>query len=478
MKKILGIVVVLLVLCYPAIAWLMGFVIEARVGLPVGQLNAQTPYLTIVDQKYHRGWYTSEQDVTLAFSPGSALGGAAAGGAPAAWAANLRFTVHSVIHHGPLCGPTCVAVARIDTQLVLSDEAKALVSKVYGATPPLKIESRLNFLGGGAMTISNPPIKDFVTDDGTHLSWDGFEIRGTYAKHNDAVEFTGTAPHLLVSAKDGSQLELAALSLHTRNHRVLPLLYAGDMEFSVGKTSFARAGGAGAVAVEDVHYNVKATPDGEFIDMALSLGSGAVHAAAANLKATHLDFSFTHLQMQAMETMSEKMQAFNQQRAGASSAPDPGAMFAALKEPAIALLLQNPELHFDLVGFETAHGAVALKGVVRLVGVAAADLAPGADPKALVAKVEANLDLSIDDAALAEMPGMGPTGGQKLQAMAKQGFVNRQGNGWHSKIRFSQGQLTMNDQPFSPAAMSGQQAPPPGMIQPMPTPNVVPAPAP
>ncbi len=478
MKKILGIFVVLLVLGYPAIAWLMGFVIESRVGLPVGQLNAQTPYLTVVDQKYHRGWYTSEQDVTLAFSPGSALGGAAPGGAPAAWAANLHFTVHSVIHHGPICGLTCVAVARVDTQLVLSDETKALVSKVYGATAPLKIESRLNFLGGGVVTISNPPIKDFVTDDGTHLSWDGFEIRGSYAKHNDAVEFTGTAPHLLVSARDGSQLELATLSLHTRNNRVLPLLYAGDMEFAIGKTSFARAGGAGAVAVEDVHYNVKASPDGEFIDMALSLGSGAVHAAAVNLKAVHFDFSFTHLLMQAMETMSEKMQAFNQQRASTAGAPDPAAMFATLKEPAIQLLLKNPELHFDLVGFETPHGAVALKGIVRLIGVAAADLADGADPKALIAKVDANLDLSIDDAALAEMPAMGPTGGQQLQMLAKQGFVNRQGAGWHSKIRFSQGQLTMNDQPFSPAALSGQPAQPPGVIQPMPTPNVVPAPTP
>jgi uncharacterized protein YdgA (DUF945 family) len=144
---------------YPGLAWLMGIAIESRVGLSAEQLSAQTPYLTLVEQQFHRGWYTSTQDLTLEVAAAPLAG----------WpptAQGLRFTIHSVIHHGPICGLTCLGLARIDSRLLLSDDVRSAVAKLYGPADPLTIRSRLGFFGGGITTISSPTLKDLALQRG------------------------------------------------------------------------------------------------------------------------------------------------------------------------------------------------------------------------------------------------------------------------------------------------------------------------
>lgn len=476
MKKVLGIGILGLVLLYPVAAWLTGFAIESRLGLPAGQLNAQMPYLSVVDQKYHRGWYTSEQDLTLAFTPGAALGVAAPNPGMSAIAAGFRFTLHNVIHHGPFCGLTCFAAARVDSHIVWSDAMKASLAKVFGSAEPVTIQSKLGFLGGGTATLTSPPIKDLTLDDGGHVTWDGLKLNVAYTKNNDSIDLQGTAPQLLVTGGDGSRVQIATVTVSVKNKRVLPLIYAGDVNFAIDKVAFAGPGGGRSFSIDNVHYNVKAAADDGTMSIGVLFGSGAVDSAAAALKAVHFDFTLKNLDLQSLETMTEKMQAYNQSNAGATASPDPKAVLAVVKGPALELLLHNPEIRFDNLGFETPHGQASFKGVVRMTGVKPEDLAENADPKALLAKLDADLDLSIDDVAIAEVPALA-AGTQQLQTLAQQHFITHDNGLWHSKIRFAAGQLTMNDLPFSPGALRGPPgAPPGGVVQPMPQPNVVPVP--
>src|ERR1700738_4383075 len=101
----------------------MGIAIESRVGLSAERLRGQTPYLTLVEQQFHRGWYASTQDLTLEVAAAPLAGlPQFSGPSPAnPTAQGLRFTIHSVIHHGPICGLTCLGLARIDSRLRLSD---------------------------------------------------------------------------------------------------------------------------------------------------------------------------------------------------------------------------------------------------------------------------------------------------------------------------------------------------------------------
>src|SRR5262245_30050651 len=74
MKKISVIVLVLLAVLVVA-PWGIGMVAEKRVNAGLDKLTETAPYLAVVDRKWTRGWFRSEQEVTFELF-GSMLGGA------------------------------------------------------------------------------------------------------------------------------------------------------------------------------------------------------------------------------------------------------------------------------------------------------------------------------------------------------------------------------------------------------------------
>jgi uncharacterized protein YdgA (DUF945 family) len=444
---------VALVALYPGLAWLMGIAIESRVGLSAERLRGQTPYLTLVEQQFHRGWYASTQDLTLEVAAAPLAGlPQFSGPSPAnPTAQGLRFTIHSVIHHGPICGLTCLGLARIDSRLVLSDDVRSAVAKLFGPADPLTIRSRLGFFGGGITTISSPAIKDL--DRGAGFGWDGLQLTVAYSRHGDSIALRGAAPRILFTGVNGSRIELRTLALDSTIRRVSPLLHATNMDFGVDRMAFSGSPGNNLTTVEHVRYLVKTTTDAGFMDMAFQLSSGVIDSASLKLQAAHFDMTLGHLQMTALETLNENMQEFNRQPGGDSAA---GAtkLLAAVRGPAADLLLQRPEMHLDRINLVTNGGQIALKGAVRLSDVAAADFADGADPKAFFGKIIADLEFSIDDAALADLPFAAARADVQLQALANRGFANHDKGRWLMTIHYEHGQTTVNGKPFQ-AAGSG-----------------------
>src|SRR4051812_48196932 len=64
MKKIVTTVLVLVLLLVAA-PWGIGKLAETRINSGLDQLVKEAPYLTIVDRKWTRGWFRSEQEVTF-----------------------------------------------------------------------------------------------------------------------------------------------------------------------------------------------------------------------------------------------------------------------------------------------------------------------------------------------------------------------------------------------------------------------------
>jgi uncharacterized protein YdgA (DUF945 family) len=430
---------------YPGLAWLMGIAIESRVGLSAEQLSAQTPYLTLVEQQFHRGWYTSTQDLTLevAAAPLAGLPPTAQG---------LRFTIHSVIHHGPICGLTCLGLARIDSRLLLSDDVRSAVAKLYGPDDPLTIRSRLGFFGGGITTISSPALKDLALERGAGFGWDGLQLTVAYTRHGDSIALHGAAPHIFYSGADGSRIELSTLTLVSTIKRVAPLLHATNMDFGVDRMAYSGSLGNNRTTIEHVRYLVNTATDAGFMDMEVQLSSGMIDSAALKLQAAHFDMTLRHLQMQALETLNKNMQEFNRQPGGASAAGT-DKLLAAMRGPAADLLLQRPEMHFDRISLATNSGQIALKGVVRPSDVAAADFADGVDPKAFFGKILADFEFSIDDAALTELPFAAARADAQLQALASRGFANHDKGRWLMTIRYEHGQTIVNGKPFQAAGV-------------------------
>ena len=60
MKKSL-LALLVLVLLYPALPWGLGRTIEQRVDAYTDQLQDQMPYMSIIQTRFTRGWFTSDE---------------------------------------------------------------------------------------------------------------------------------------------------------------------------------------------------------------------------------------------------------------------------------------------------------------------------------------------------------------------------------------------------------------------------------
>jgi hypothetical protein len=153
------------------------------------------------------------------------------------------------------------------------------------------------------------------------------------------------------------------------------------------------------------------------------------------------------------------MRALNQ-RTGPNVRPDVTGLFAELREPLRQLLLARPELTLDRVGVVTANGQILLRGWVRAPGLTAADFSASTDPKALGQKIEASLDFTADDGALADLPTLAAGAQQQLPVLARQGYVTQEKGRWHATIQLTGGRVTVNGK-----ALPARSSAPPPLVQ-------------
>jgi uncharacterized protein YdgA (DUF945 family) len=381
------------------------------------------------------------------------------GGNGQALAKGVPITLHSVIHHGPICGWSCFALAHVDTHLVLSNEAKAAITLIYGSAEPLTISSRLGFLGGGTTIFTSPALNQTAIPGGGKLSSDGFKIKVDYTRHRDAYRVDGTLPHLLLDGPDGKRMEIKSVTFKSDGNRALGDLYAGEFVFGIDTISYAGPEGSEPFLLSDLKYGATSTVDGGFMSIAVQFDTGAVGASGVKLKDAHFDLSFKHLDIATLAALTDKLRALYKEQA-ADPSKYSQAMTAALKAQGLPLLLKQPELSLDRIGLDTASGQVLLTGTLRIPGVTAEDLASDGGTPALMQKLVGDFELTLDDSALNELPGAGSALPQ-LENMAQQGYFTHENGHWHTTIHSAGTQSTFNGKPFQPGAMAPAPAPQP-----------------
>jgi hypothetical protein len=216
----------------------------------------------------------------------------------------------------------------------------------------------------------------------------------------------------------------------------------------------AGVAGKGSFSVDDLRVASNSSASNGYMTLSALTGTGPIVTAPITLSGMHFDFTFRHLEMESLEALTAAMRRANQD-AAAAPAVRAANMLAVFKTQGLQLLVHQPEIDVDRVSIATSAGEALLTGVLRLQGVGPADIADGADPKAVLRKIEADFDVSIDDALLASLPGGGNMK-DKLQAFAQLGMVTQDGGKLRSKISIRRGELTFNGKPFQ---LGG---PPPG----------------
>ncbi len=441
LKKGWIIAIAVVVVLYPLSTWLMGYAIERRVDDFTRQVNEANPYVKVSGNQFHRGWFQSDQEVTL--QPLQAALGAG----------SLSVTVHNVIHHGPICGLTCIGLASIDSHLVFGKDLQPYVAAVFGAAEPVQLHSRLGLFGGGSGRISSPEIKDAVVADG-HLISGGVELKSDYSRNFDSYSIQGSAPRLSYESKDGKHYQLSDIHADIQSKRTLRTLYSGASTITVAQMAFGNGSTPVGFNAQDFKLATQNAMTDGFYSAAVKYSLGAVSAGPVALSAAHVDVTFRHLDPDALERLTTSLRAVNQ-----DATVDPKdrivAMMSAAKSPAVDLFAKQPEISIDQIAVATSAGNALLTGLIKFQAVSAADFDAAAGLKAFIQKVDADMNLTIDDAFLNSLPGGAASSG-RLQPLVAQGLATHENGKFHTLIGFHGGQATFNGKPFGPP-MAGAQ---------------------
>jgi len=495
MKKIVvsAIVVVMLLVVLVVAPWGIGRLAEQRVNSGLDQLVETAPYLTIVERKFARGWFTSEQEVTFeAFgpwlramnpktvmdamdamekaqpeTPSAELPAAtppdesAAAGSPDAVASEaapeesapeeaapatavnpMKFTVRNHIVHGPVLWFSGLGVARVDSTLVIPETIRAELIKVFGEKPPLQVSTRVRFFGGGTTTFSGDA-RDLKLDGKDHsVSYDAFKFKVGYSVHLDDIDVEGAWPRIEIKdSTKGESFLLKGLEVSGDSHRVRGDLYDGDFKLLIDQTHFVGADKE-VTEVTDLHYIVDTTIDDDFMDVALKFGSGAVKSKpleqlGLSLKEVHYDFTVRRLHLETLEKMMAAIKA-SYAKPVATAADVDSAMMQPMKEFGLELLKHNPEFVIDRFGGSTPDGDAYLKGIIKLKGVTEQDVAVGA--MGLIGKLDADITFEMAQKLAEKIP----NGATAVGGAIDQGYAKREGDRIVSRIEFKNGKLKIN----------------------------------
>jgi uncharacterized protein YdgA (DUF945 family) len=469
-KRILIVIVVLLLAAVPASAWLLGKRVESGFNEYYSQATTELPQLKILKRDYQRGFYSSTETVTFEFMGDfiRALQGQAAEGTTKA----ASVTVRNHIKHGPFPGMSGFGAARIDTEIVLTDELKKEVAKIFGDKKPLEIQTLMGFGGGGTSTISSPSFNTTVPGSGgqpVKVAWDGLKFTFDFTKGLESFVGQGGAPRLEVT--EGEKHVLVTGIKYQGNQRRIfkdePWLFAGKQSMSVDEMQVTNPQDTEkSIQFKTLSYDIDIAAKDDFIDISAKMGANALQVAKENYGPAQYHISFKHLHGRTLGKLYRAMmQVYADPKAllGANQA----AVWKPMQEHGMELLKHNPEFSVDRVSFKLGGSEAIITANAKLNGATPEDFG---QMMALIPKLEAKANVQVPEAMLPLLtkpqPGQDPDEQalrkqameQQVAQMTQQGYVKREGGLLKSQIEFKAGQLTVNGKPFNPL---GGAAPPP-----------------
>jgi uncharacterized protein YdgA (DUF945 family) len=258
---------------------------------------------------------------------------------------------------------------------------------------------------------------------------------------------------------------MGTLKVTCEGKRVFDALYDGTVNFELASLEASAKGGRPPMRMQKLSYSSDVSSDGEYIDMALKAGVGALNYMQVDMSDVKYHLSVRHLHGPTYAALARKMQNMTL----SSMSGDPTASLAiagAFAEYGPQLLEHSPQLVIDHIGFSMPEGEFGIKGTAELAGFTKDDFATPQSRAALLGKIVANADVWVSEGLLnkdwsrtnvSDTPAppaedQGPSRveamRQQVAAFEQQGFVTRKDGQLHSHIEFKGGQLTANGKPL------------------------------
>ncbi len=481
MKKIIiGAVVALLALAWPAATWWTGKQVETRLADNARKLE-DMPFMKVVKRDFKRGFGSSTEDVTIELFGGfqraieQSRKDDAAANAAADMLQPMQLTFRSTIQHGPFAGGK-VAAAVVDSEMILDAKTNEALTKAFGGKKPLTARTVFDYGGAGRTSMQSPAMTTTLQgEDGEPVSiaWDGMTADVEFSVDMKRLVMSGKAPKFELKGAKGEQMVMSGMQLSGQQTRVFddePLLYGGKQrleiarfEFSAPKTQQVGDAKATVMSIENMVYDVDTPIAGEFIDIVAKMGAAKFVIDQQDYGPANYDTSFKRMHARTVAGLYRDMMKMYADPALLAGKPDPAMILGPMMQRAQELLKHNPEFAIDRISFKSPQGEGLVSARVALKDVKPDDLSNAA---ALIPKIDATAKVVLPEAMLAEMSASrAETPEEKnaqrqmftmqVQSFSDQGYVVRKGAMLESTIVFKDGQLTVNGKPLGPMGAMG-----------------------
>jgi uncharacterized protein YdgA (DUF945 family) len=446
--RILVIVLVVLCLAYPGVAWLIGLQVEASLLKREQLVMDQYPgSIVLISRQYHRGVYGATEELIYGFGASTAQALAPLPGISSV--AGLHMTVRNTIHHGPLPQFKTIGLATFTTQIELPGQISAKLRTFLGGEPQIRIQSRLGWLGGVATTVSSPGFEARLAD-GTRFGWHGLAATTRANASLSSTSIDGTLDSIeITSAK--FQGAITGLQLRTDLKRALETLYTGPFALKIKAVKWQSAASSSPSQVQGLSIDAQSVADGDFYTSGAKFEADAVQTSGWSVTQAGYDISFDHLHGPTLAAMMKDARASGV-NAG-STQPSPAAALQKMEKDFIELLLHEPVLNISRIGFRMPEGELRFSATASAPGLKREDLDGAQVRPALMQHLSVVADIRIDVALLTRLMADNVRKDAltaQIDAFEHQGYIKRDGTAVTAHVTFTGGTITVNGQPYPP----------------------------
>jgi uncharacterized protein YdgA (DUF945 family) len=437
-----------IVLSYPGIAWVTGMVVESRLQHSEQQALDKLPYLTVVKRDYHRGVYRSTVVTTYGLrSP--ALQAMKIGGATTL-PSSATITVASNIQHGPFAGSHAVALAVIDSTVIVPPALQQELAAVIGSKPILQFHTTLGIFGGATSDLASPAFSLRLAD-GSNVVWGG--LTGTLAATRHQAHWSArlSVPHLLVQSAQGG-FELTGVGYSGSHDKALDGLYVGGGAFTIERMDGSGPRPGSNFSLQRISLTSNSKADGEFFNFQVDVAMDAAKVAAVQLTNVMYSESFEHIHGPSLLAFADALRAAERQ-AGGNQAQLQAGMLDAFREQGVNLVLHDPVINIRQLSFTMPEGSLLLSAKISAPGLGRGDLQMPAGIMALRTHAEITADLRVDNGLLQKflaMTGSNPKVAAQIASFEQQGYLTAGATAVTTHLELSGGAITLNGHPFPP----------------------------
>jgi uncharacterized protein YdgA (DUF945 family) len=439
----------LLVLSYPGIAWVTGIAIEGRIQHGEQQALGQVPYLRLVKREYRRGVYRSTEIATYGFhAPLPQAAKATAAGI----FGSATVTIVSNIQHGPFPGLRAVALATVDSTLLMPPVLQKELSAAGGSKPILQLHTTVGLFGGAAADLSSPALNVRLAD-GSTLTWGGLTATARTTRNQARWFGQLSAPRLALHGPRGA-IELAGVEYSGSHAKAFDGLYLGAGTLTIEKLDGNSPRPGGDYSLERISITDTSKAAGDLLDIRVDIGADAAKVSTVTLKNVSYSVSFEHVHGPSLASMAQAIRAAERQP-GTNPTQLQAAMQVAFRQYGGDLLLHDPVIDIRQLGFTMPEGSFALSAKLSAPGLSRADLQWPAVILALRTHARVTADLRVDDGLmqkLTAMSGSNPQVATRLTSLEQQGYLTAASGAVTTHLEYAGGTLTLNGHPFPPAS--------------------------